>query len=260
MSVNISNESEDSFHNIITAVPPHRRKHILTKLKESPIYDEADLYAVCRGKTNSEMTSFLQRVLELDEINASVLAGVIIHPYEQPSRPSTAPDRPLANPQSPLHHHNMHSSHLKRLIKSTELKTYSFRFQVCQRGMRSVLKHKAMEYGFGGWVRRISATCIQSLVVFPDHAPFESTIIPFMRWLRLVDGYTPLDDDFKHSAQYVEYLRRGFIVYRIPHHVEAQLMRDHEYYSEDPDGAESIHSGNADISLMHSEGADGTYH
>ena len=57
-----------------------RKQKIQTALDGSTITDEEDLRAIVQGKTNTEVTSLLERNLQLHEFHASALAGLLVVP------------------------------------------------------------------------------------------------------------------------------------------------------------------------------------
>jgi hypothetical protein len=58
-----------------------RKERIQKALDDSPDFSNAEsLREVVAGKTNAEMTSFLQRNLSLGEVDASALAGLLVAP------------------------------------------------------------------------------------------------------------------------------------------------------------------------------------
>lgn len=67
------------FDNIISALPEALKYRIERVLVESQeVNNEMVLRAFVTGKTNTEATSLLERNLDLNELEASALAGVLV--------------------------------------------------------------------------------------------------------------------------------------------------------------------------------------
>ena len=67
------------FSTLVSALPEGgARTRIEAALVDSTISSEDELRAIVQGKTNAEVTSLLQRNLQLNEFDASALAGILV--------------------------------------------------------------------------------------------------------------------------------------------------------------------------------------
>ena len=68
------------FADLLFTLPEGMRDRMMAALDQGPFANVEELRASVVGKTNAEITSFLQRNLSLGEVDASALAGLLVAP------------------------------------------------------------------------------------------------------------------------------------------------------------------------------------